>query len=133
MAFYFYVLLLWTGLTHLRNRPVRKQFQDKIPNWFRFDWIGIYNSIIWWSCCWIECRSTSNTFPLMAGQWIPEGLYYMEPWYTNIFENMMTIQFNHRYVAMTTGCLVICFFSWNRNIDIGKSGTVARYAMLLWC
>ena len=42
---------------------------------------------------------------------------------------MMTIQFNHRYVAMFWffGGL---FFTWNRNIDIGKSGNIARYAML---
>ena len=71
-----------------------------------------------------------NTFPLMAGQWIPDGLYYMEPWYTNVFENMMTIQFNHRYLAMTTALIVIFFFIWNRNINIGKSGSFARYAML---
>ena len=45
-------------------------------------------------------------------------------------ENMMTIQFNHRYIAMTTGFLVVCFFTWNRNIDIGKSGNIARYTML---
>ena len=41
-----------------------------------------------------------NTFPLMDGQMIPEGLYDMTPWYLNWFENIMTIQFNHRVLAM---------------------------------
>lgn len=41
-----------------------------------------------------------NTFPLMDGQIIPEGLYDLTPWYANWFENIMTIQFNHRVLAI---------------------------------
>jgi len=48
-----------------------------------------------------------NTFPLMDGQIIPEGLYDLSPWYLNWFENIMTIQFNHRVLAM----LLVGFFA----------------------
>lgn len=41
-----------------------------------------------------------NTFPLMDGQIIPDGLYDMTPWYANWFENIMTVQFNHRLLAI---------------------------------
>lgn len=41
-----------------------------------------------------------NTFPLMDGQIIPQGLYDMTPWYANWFENIMTVQFNHRLLAI---------------------------------
>lgn len=40
-----------------------------------------------------------NTWPLMDGQVIPKGLFIAEPWYANLFENAMTVQFNHRIVA----------------------------------
>ncbi|MDX2202778.1 MAG: COX15/CtaA family protein [Hyphomicrobiaceae bacterium] len=40
-----------------------------------------------------------NTWPLMDGQLVPRGLLVMEPWYLNLFENAMTVQFNHRMVA----------------------------------
>jgi cytochrome c oxidase assembly protein subunit 15 len=40
-----------------------------------------------------------NTWPLMDGRLIPVGLGVMEPWYKNLFENAMTVQFNHRCVA----------------------------------
>ena len=40
-----------------------------------------------------------NTWPLMDGQLIPSGLAVMTPWYTNLFENALTVQFNHRMVA----------------------------------
>jgi cytochrome c oxidase assembly protein subunit 15 len=40
-----------------------------------------------------------NTFPTMNGYWVPEGLYAMQPWWLNWFENATTIQFNHRLIA----------------------------------
>ena len=40
-----------------------------------------------------------NTFPTMNGYWIPEGLYAMQPWWLNWFDNVTTIQFNHRMIA----------------------------------
>ncbi len=46
-----------------------------------------------------------NTWPLMEEQIIPMGLYSMTPWYMNIFENIMTVQFNHRMLAYFIGLL----------------------------
>jgi cytochrome c oxidase assembly protein subunit 15 len=40
-----------------------------------------------------------NTWPLMDGQLLPSGLGTMEPWYLNLFENAMTVQFDHRVAA----------------------------------
>jgi cytochrome c oxidase assembly protein subunit 15 len=40
-----------------------------------------------------------NTFPLMDGRWIPEGLFRMEPLWRNFFEDVMTVQFDHRLLA----------------------------------
>jgi len=41
-----------------------------------------------------------NTFPLMDGQIVPEGMYEIAPWYLNWFENVMTVQFNHRVLGI---------------------------------
>jgi cytochrome c oxidase assembly protein subunit 15 len=40
-----------------------------------------------------------NTWPLMDGRLVPNGLGAMQPWYLNLFENALTVQFNHRLVA----------------------------------
>ena len=48
-----------------------------------------------------------NTFPLMGGKWIPEGVMALSPWYLNLFENMVTVQFSHRLLAVITGILLI--------------------------
>jgi cytochrome c oxidase assembly protein subunit 15 len=35
----------------------------------------------------------------MDGHWIPSGLWIMVPGWKNVFENAMTVQFNHRVLA----------------------------------
>ena len=50
-----------------------------------------------------------NTFPLMAGQWIPPGYLALEPAWRNFFENIATVQFNHRLLAISTFALVLVF------------------------
>jgi heme a synthase len=40
-----------------------------------------------------------NTWPLMDGRLVPDGLGAMQPWYLNLFENALTVQFNHRLMA----------------------------------
>jgi cytochrome c oxidase assembly protein subunit 15 len=40
-----------------------------------------------------------NTWPLMDGELIPKGLFSTSPWWRNMFENAMTVQFNHRVLA----------------------------------
>ena len=51
-----------------------------------------------------------NTFPLMNGEWIPEGVGAISPWYMNLFENMVTVQFVHRLLAITTGLLMLGWY-----------------------
>lgn len=40
-----------------------------------------------------------NTWPLMDGDFIPDGLWLLDPLIINLFENVMTVQFNHRMLA----------------------------------
>jgi cytochrome c oxidase assembly protein subunit 15 len=41
-----------------------------------------------------------NTFPKMGDVWIPAGLFVLDPFYRNFFENIVTVQFQHRVLAM---------------------------------
>ena len=40
-----------------------------------------------------------NTFPLMDGKLIPDGLFELSPLWRNFFENIVTVQFDHRLMA----------------------------------
>jgi len=58
-----------------------------------------------------------NTFPLMGGAWVPPGLYTFEPAWRNLFENIVTVQFNHRVLALTT-LLMVSLFAWFSRLNI---------------
>lgn len=47
----------------------------------------------------IDAGLASDTWPLMHGRFVPEGLGVLEPWYENLFENPLTVQFDHRMVG----------------------------------
>ncbi len=51
-----------------------------------------------------------NTFPLMAGRLIPEGLLSLSPMWLNLFENVITIQFNHRVMATLLFVSILVFW-----------------------
>lgn len=44
-----------------------------------------------------------NTWPLMDGRWIPEGMVTLKPLWLNLFENLLTVQFTHRMLGYTIG------------------------------
>ncbi len=50
-----------------------------------------------------------NTFPLMSGQIIPSGMNAMQPSWINIFDNPVTVQFIHRFLAFTLLFLISWF------------------------
>ncbi len=52
-----------------------------------------------------------NTFPLMNDRFVPDGLYVLSPWWTNLFENVATVQFDHRVLAYTL-VLATLFYWW---------------------
>ena len=43
-----------------------------------------------------------NTFPDMNGKWVPDLLFPLSPLWRNLFENVVTIQFIHRWTAVAT-------------------------------
>lgn len=84
---------------------------------------------------------THNTWPLMDGQLIPDGLWVMSPWYLNPFENATTVQFNHRMVAYA----IVVASLWQAaslvNADDGRltpsafalaGGVLAQAALGIW-
>jgi len=51
-----------------------------------------------------------NTFPLMDGELIPDHLLALRPLYLNLFEDVTTVQFNHRVLAIATLAAVVLFW-----------------------
>jgi len=51
-----------------------------------------------------------NTFPLMDGRLIPVGLFELSPLWRNFFENIVTVQFNHRVLATLLFIIIPVFW-----------------------
>jgi len=51
-----------------------------------------------------------NTYPLMNGKIIPDDIYISELGILNLFENTVTINFNHRWIATITFIYTFSFF-----------------------
>ena len=67
-----------------------------------------------------------NTFPLMAGHWLPPEVWNLSPWWINAFENTAAVQFLHRVLALTTGAvaLALAWRVWAARLP-GRAGRVA--------
>ena len=60
-----------------------------------------------------------NTFPMMAGQWVPDGLLHYQPVWRNWFENAATVQFTHRLLGL--GTLALVLYLWLRSMRLPLS------------
>lgn len=72
-----------------------------------------------------------NTFPLMNGHFIPPEIMVLEPWWKNLFNNMATVQFNHRMIAWLLIILVPLFWFATRRVDISVRARFAVNVMLV--
>jgi cytochrome c oxidase assembly protein subunit 15 len=70
-----------------------------------------------------------NTFPLMYGRLVPEGLFALDPWWRNFFENLPTVQFDHRLIAYLL-CVVIPAYWFFARSRIGAGAARAWLHLL---
>ena len=71
-----------------------------------------------------------NTFPLMNGHFIPPEIFMMEPWYRNFFDNIATVQFDHRMIAWILAILVPIFWFKSRQLMLPRPTHLACNLLL---
>ncbi len=76
-----------------------------------------------------------NTWPLMNGAFVPDGLGAATPWYLNLFENPLTVQFDHRMLGYSVVIATIAQAVWlslKRQSQplAGSAVTLAVFAVL---
>jgi cytochrome c oxidase assembly protein subunit 15 len=74
---------------------------------------------------------SNNTWPLMDGALIPDGLGVMQPWYLNLFENVLTVQFNHRMAAYAIALFAVALAAASWRSGAGKGIALAVLAAVL--
>jgi cytochrome c oxidase assembly protein subunit 15 len=76
-----------------------------------------------------------NTWPLIDGAFVPPGLGEASPWYLNLFENPLTVQFQHRMLGYAVVLAALGQLAWLalKGADqplIGSALTLALFALL---
>ncbi len=78
----------------------------------------------------LDAGFTYNTFPLMGGRLVPEGLFEQAPVYLNFLENVTTVQFVHRVLALLTFVSVLLFWLKARGIALPRSARLPIDALM---
>jgi cytochrome c oxidase assembly protein subunit 15 len=82
----------------------------------------------------LKAGSAYHTWPLMDGKLVPSGLAVMEPWYLNLFENALTVQFNHRVAAYVLAIAVLWHVVRVRSVSatLLAGAVLAQAALGIW-
>jgi cytochrome c oxidase assembly protein subunit 15 len=74
-----------------------------------------------------------NSFPLMDGKLVPDGLFSMHPNYINFFENITTVQFMHRLLALiiTINTIVFAYYINKKSDDSCLNNSVHYLIIML--
>jgi len=113
-AIVIYVFILWTILSLKNTYPFVPRAYSKFKN-IR-TWSYILSGLILITAssggfvAGLKAGLIFNTFPKMGEFWIPPDIMSLNPFYMNFFENLVTVQFDHRLLAITTATLITIYW-----------------------
>ena len=132
LAFVIFTAMVWVALgilgeraPYVANRVVARL--RRVGAWLLL--LAAYMIVTGGFVAGIRAGKAYNTFPLMNGDIVPPEILMLEPWYLNFFNNMATVQFDHRLGAWLLAFLVPWFWWQLRTAPV--PGRVRGVATLL--
>lgn len=118
-AIVIYGFILWTILNLAFPLKYRRLAESDVAGW-RKACLGLLTLLLITIAsggfvAGLDAGMIYNTFPLMGGALVPDGIAVLTPWYLNPFENLVTVQFEHRWLAIATGLLLIGWYIKGRS------------------
>ncbi len=136
LAVLIYVAMLWVvlDLSVNRRRPLIEPPVDRLKGYGAMVTLLIALMIVSGGfVAGTKAGFVFNTFPTMNGQWVPDEIWALTPVWRNLFENVVTVQFMHRCLALVL-CVVVplfCVAVLRRSSGArARSGAVALLVML---
>jgi cytochrome c oxidase assembly protein subunit 15 len=118
-AILIYGFILWTIFNLVFPAEYRRLAESEVGGWRKVSFALLCLVLLTIASggfvAGLDAGMIFNTFPLMGGQLIPEGIGALTPWYLNPFENMVTVQFDHRWLAIVTGVLLLIWYLRGRS------------------
>jgi len=121
LACLIYAAILWTAQQVVPRRPV------EIPPRLRYGALAlaalvlvqIYLGAL---VAGLDAGMSFNTWPLIDGGIVPaaDRLWFVTPWWRNLFENALTVQFDHRMLAYAVWLVALlhAIDAWRSRIDV---------------
>ena len=121
LALLIFAYLLWISLDCLGRHGVKPDHQ-KITGGalLIIGWIAV-TILAGGFVAGLDAGLTYNTFPLMDGKLIPDGLFSQTPFFLNFFENITTVQFDHRILAESLLIIVLAYWWYARDKLFGAA------------
>jgi len=123
-AIVIYVFILWTILGLKNTHPFVHKAHSAFKN--MRSWAYTLSALILITVssggfvAGLKAGLIFNTFPKMGEFWIPPGLLSLSPAYMNVFENLVTVQFDHRVLAITTATLIFIYWLKSQFVDFKR-------------
>lgn len=115
-----YGFILWTILGLLDQKDYRSLSTSKARNWrigsLMLTGLLLLTIISGGFVAGLKAGMIFNTFPLMGGRLIPSGIGALSPWYLNLFENAVSVQFNHRVLTTICGVALLGWYIAGRSV-----------------
>lgn len=127
-AFAIYAYMFWVALSLLNPQ------REVVHRWFgrsaALSGLIVVTILSGGFVAGLKAGKIYNTFPLMGDSLVPPGLFSLSPAWLNFFENMTTVQFEHRVLAISTLLLIVLFKFASRTADFPRNAQIASTAML---
>jgi len=118
-AILIYSFILWTWLELRFPKSLQPSQDPQLRRWCQLSFgllaLVLLTIVSGGFVAGLKAGQIFNTFPLMGGQWIPEGILALSPAYMNLFENKVTVQFVHRVLAIGTAVLLLAWYIKGRS------------------
>jgi cytochrome c oxidase assembly protein subunit 15 len=113
MALFIFALLIWTALD-LRN-PGSRPSKLPVSGAWAFSLLGLqlmFGAYV----AGLEAGYAFNTWPKMGDEWFPSGAPMLRPFFANLVDNPLVVQFVHRWLAwgVAAAASALAILAWSR-------------------
>jgi len=135
LAFLIFAAMLWIALGLLHPHANGEPFPSRhraLARWATGICVLVFAMVISGGLvAGIRAGYAYNTFPLMNGHLVPPEIFMMEPWYRNFTNNMATVQFNHRLIALILAATIVPLWWACRKLNSGSPARTAANVLLI--
>ncbi|NIA26496.1 MAG: heme A synthase [Desulfobulbaceae bacterium] len=129
-AILIYAYMFWVGLSLLHAQAAKPHHAWYGKTAFLTAWVAL-TIISGGFVAGLKAGEIYNTFPMMGSYWIPPGLLALDPVWRNLFDNLTTVQFDHRILAISAFVLIVVYWAKARKAEFAGRSHPAANALLV--